>query len=157
MPALTPFLWFDKEAEVAAKYYVSVFKKSKILKVARYPQGSPAKAGSVMTVEFKLDGKKFIALNGGPIYKISPAVSFVIDCKDQKEVDYYWSKLTKGGREIQCGWLVDKFGVSWQVVPNILPKLMASKDKAKAARTTAAMMKMVKLNVAALKRAAEGN
>lgn len=157
MPSLTPFLWFDRDAESAAKFYVSVFKNSKITNVARYGKGSPGKPGSVMTVEFKLDGKRFVALNGGPHYKITPAISFVIDCKTQKEVDHYWSKLTKGGKEIQCGWLVDKFGVSWQVVPTILPKLLTSKDQAKSARVTAAMMKMVKLDIAALKRAAAGS
>jgi predicted 3-demethylubiquinone-9 3-methyltransferase (glyoxalase superfamily) len=156
MPKLTPFLWFDTQALEAAKFYVSVFKKkSKILKVAHYAEGGPGPKGSVMVVDFQLEGQRFQALNGGPHFKLSPAFSFVVECKTQKEVDSYWKKLTAGGgAPSQCGWLTDKFGLSWQIVPDVLAKLYSSKDKAKVARVMAAMMKMIKLDIAALKAAA---
>jgi predicted 3-demethylubiquinone-9 3-methyltransferase (glyoxalase superfamily) len=125
MQKIAPFLWFDGQAEQAAKFYTSVFKKSKIVKVARYPKGSPGPVGTVMTVDFRIEGQKFIALNGGPQFKFNEAVSFVVNCKTQREVDYFWRKLTvNGGKEVQCGWLKDKFGVTWQVVPEILGDLM---------------------------------
>lgn len=154
MQAITPFLWFDKRAEQAARFYVSVFKKSKILDVARYPKDSPGSVGAVMTVRFRLLGQEFTALNGGPAYKITPAVSFVVSCTTQKEVDHYWRRLSAGGKKVQCGWLEDKFGVSWQIVPVQLSELCADKDRAKAQRVFQAMLKMVKLDIAELKRAA---
>jgi len=154
MQKITPFLWFDNQAEEAANYYVSVFRNSKITRTARYGDAGPGPKGSVMTVEFELDGNQFIALNGGPHYQITPAVSFVVNCKDQADVDYYWDKLTVGGMPVQCGWLTDKFGVSWQVVPTRLSELLVDPDKAKAQRVMAAMMKMVKLDVPTLEQAA---
>jgi predicted 3-demethylubiquinone-9 3-methyltransferase (glyoxalase superfamily) len=152
---ITPFLWFDNQAEEAANFYVSVFRNSKLGRVARYGDAGPGPKGSVMVAEFELDGQKFVALNGGPHYKITPAVSFVINCKDQAEVDYYWDKLTSGGQPVQCGWLTDKFGVSWQVVPNVLTQLMTDPDAAKAKRVTEAMLKMIKLDIATLQEAAK--
>jgi len=154
MQKITPFLWFDNQAEEAANYYVSVFRNSKIKSTTRYGDAGPGPKGSVMTVEFELDGNEFVALNGGPHYKITPAVSFVVNCKDQADVDYYWEKLTAGGTPVQCGWLTDRFGVSWQVVPKRLIELMSDPDKAKAQRVTEAMMKMVKLDVPTLENAA---
>jgi predicted 3-demethylubiquinone-9 3-methyltransferase (glyoxalase superfamily) len=156
MQKLTSCLWFDNNGLEAAKFYVSVFKKqAKLGKVAYYGEGMPGKAGSVMTVEFKLLGQDFLALNGGPIFKFTEAVSFVVNCKTQREVDYYWKKLSAGGKEVQCGWLRDKFGLSWQIVPTILGELAASKDRAKADRVMQAMMGMVKLDITALKAAAK--
>jgi len=154
MQKITPFLWFDSQAEEAANYYVSVFRNSRIRRTARYGDAGPGPKGSVMTVEFELDGNEFVALNGGPHYKITPAVSFVVNCKDQADVDYYWDKLTAGGMPVQCGWLTDKFGVSWQVVPTRLSELLVDPDKSKAQRVMAAMMKMVKLDVPTLEQAA---
>ena len=154
MPKITPFLWYDKEAEEAAKFYCSVFKNSKIHRTARYPEGSPAPTGSVMTVEFELEGQRFIALNAGPHFKFNEAVSFVIDCDTQAEVDNYWSKLTSdGGQESMCGWLKDKYGLSWQVTPKALGKLMTDPDKEKAKRVMQAMMQMKKINIAELEEA----
>jgi predicted 3-demethylubiquinone-9 3-methyltransferase (glyoxalase superfamily) len=155
MKKITPFLWFDTQAEQAAQFYASVFRNSRILDIARYSKGSPGKAGSVMTVRFRLLGQEFTALNGGPMYKFTPAISFVVHCKTQKEVDAYWRKLTAGGRQVQCGWLVDKYGVSWQIVPDILIELLTSGDASKAERVTQAMLKMVKLDIKRLRRAAE--
>ncbi len=160
MQKITPFLWFDDQAEEAAKFYTSIFKNSKIGKIARYDKagekaaGRPA--GSVMTIEFQLEGQEFVALNGGPHFKFTEAISFVVNCQTQEEVDYYWKKLSEGGKEVQCGWLTDKFGVSWQVVPTILPELLSNKDAAKSQRVMQAMLKMVKLDIKKLKRAAEG-
>jgi predicted 3-demethylubiquinone-9 3-methyltransferase (glyoxalase superfamily) len=156
MQKLTPFLWFDSQALDAAKFYVSVFKKkSKIIKVSRYGDAGPGPKGSVMVVEFQLEGQRFKSLNGGPLFKFSPAFSFVVDCKTQKEVDTYWKKLTAGGgAPSQCGWLTDKFGLSWQIVPDILGKLYSSKDKAKGGRVMAAMLQMSKLDIQKLKDAA---
>jgi predicted 3-demethylubiquinone-9 3-methyltransferase (glyoxalase superfamily) len=156
MQKITPFLWFDSQAEEAAKFYVSVFKnKSKIVMVSRYGEAGPGPKGSVMVVEFQLEGRRYHALNGGPLFKFSPAFSFVVSCKMQKEVDRYWNKLLAGGgKPSQCGWLTDRFGFSWQIVPEILGKLQASKDKAKSTRVMAAMMKMVKLDIKGLEAAA---
>jgi predicted 3-demethylubiquinone-9 3-methyltransferase (glyoxalase superfamily) len=161
MQRITPFLWFNDNAEAAVKFYTSIFKKSKTGRVARYDKAgekvSGRPAGSVMTVEFELDGQPFIALNGGPHFKFNEAVSFVVNCKTQKEVDYYWKKLTAGGgREVQCGWLTDKFGVSWQIVPTALNELMSSGDAAKSQRVMAALLQMVKLDIRKLKAAAKG-
>ena len=156
-PKIRPFLWFDHQAEEAAKFYVSVFPKSKILSVARYPEGSPAPAGTVMTVDFELQGQRFTALNAGPVFKFTEAISFVVDCKTQEEVDRYWSKLTQdGGSESQCGWLKDRYGLSWQIVPTIMSRLFTDPDRAAAKRAMQAMLKMKKLDIAELKRAFEG-
>jgi predicted 3-demethylubiquinone-9 3-methyltransferase (glyoxalase superfamily) len=154
MPKITPFLWFDNKAEQAARFYTSIFKGSKTLDIARYGKGSPGKPGSVMTVRFRILGQEFTALNGGPVFKITPAVSFVVHCKTQREVDYYWRRLSAGGKEVQCGWLEDRYGVSWQIVPDVLIRLLTGTDRAKAERVTTAMMKMVKLDIKSLRRAA---
>jgi predicted 3-demethylubiquinone-9 3-methyltransferase (glyoxalase superfamily) len=153
---ITPCLWFDDQAEAAAAFYTSIFPNSRITKVARYPEGAPRPAGLVMTIEFELDGKPFMALNGGPQYKHSPALSFSVDCKSQEEVDRYWDKLVEGGQPVQCGWLTDKFGLSWQIVPAALPQLMSSSDPARAKRVTEAMLKMIKLDIPTLQRAHDG-
>lgn len=152
---ITPFLWFDKQAEEAANFYVSIFKGSKILNTSHYSEGAPLPAGTVMTVDFELQGQRFVGLNGGPVFNFTPAVSFSINCKDSDEVDYFWSRLTEGGEEGQCGWLVDKFGVSWQVVPSELGELMSNPDPVKATKVVQAMMKMKKIDVKVLKEAAE--
>ncbi len=157
---ITPCLWFDTEAEEAAKFYVSVFKNSKITAVSRFPDagqdvhGKPA--GSVMVVAFELDGQPFTALNGGPQFMFDEAVSFQVMCDTQGDVDYYWNALTAGGQEGPCGWLKDKFGLSWQVVPSAVPKMMTDPDAEKSARVMNAFMKMKKLDVATLERAFEG-
>jgi predicted 3-demethylubiquinone-9 3-methyltransferase (glyoxalase superfamily) len=155
MPKLVPCLWFDSQALEAAKLYVSVFKgKSKILKVSRYGDAGPGPKGGVMVVELQLDGQRLQLLNGGPHYQLSPAFSLVVPCKTQKEVDAYWKKLLAGGGQPSaCGWLTDKYGVSWQIVPDALPRLLGSKDPAKRERVMAAMLQMVKLDVAALEEA----
>ena len=156
MQKITPFLWFDTQAEEAAKFYTSIFKNSSIDKVERYPEGSPAPAGSVMTVVFKLNGQEFIALNAGPQFKFTEAISFVVNCDTQEEIDHYWNNLLKDGTPQACGWLKDKYGLSWQIVPSNLSKLFSSKDPEKAKRAMAAMMKMVKFDIKALEEAYEG-
>ena len=153
MTKITPFLWFDTQAEEAAKLYTSIFKNSRIGKVARYGEAGPGPAGTVMTVEFELDGQPFLALNGGPAFKFTEAISFTIDCKTQAEVDEYWTKLSAGGEEGPCGWLKDKFGLSWQVVPSVLPKMLSDKDPAKANRVMAAMLQMTKIDLNGLQQA----
>ncbi|HKO97402.1 MAG TPA: VOC family protein [Pyrinomonadaceae bacterium] len=156
MQKITPFLWFDKEAEEAANFYVSIFKNSKVSEVARYPEGSPAPAGSVMTVTFHLDGQDFVALNAGPHFKFNEAVSFVVDCETQEEVDHFWNKLTAdGGQESQCGWLKDKYGLSWQITPRILIELTTDKDPERAKRAMQSMMTMKKIDIATLKQAVD--
>jgi len=155
MQKITPFLWFDTQAEEAAKFYASVFPNSKILKTARYGDAGPGPKGSVMTVEFELAGQRMIALNGGPHFKFTEAISLSVDCKDQKEVDHYWTKLSQGGQESRCGWLKDKYGLSWQVNPAILGELLSGPDAKKAKRVMEAMLKMKKIDIAALKAAAE--
>lgn len=155
MSRITPFLWFDDQAEKAAEFYVSVFPNSKITGLTRYGETGPGKAGSVMTVSFELDGLPVTALNGGPYFKLSEAFSMSVDCADQAEVDRYWDKLLDGGEPSQCGWLKDRFGLSWQIVPRALPRLLADPDRAKAQRVMAAMLKMIKLDVAALEAAAD--
>lgn len=152
---ITPFLWFDNNAEEAVNFYVSVFKDSKILAMARYPEGSPGPAGTVMTADFELNGQKFVALNGGPTFRFTEAVSFVVNCANQEEVDYFWEKLSEGGQKTQCGWLKDKFGLSWQVVPTILQQLLKDKDPKKSQSVMQALMKMTKLDIAELLRAYE--
>jgi predicted 3-demethylubiquinone-9 3-methyltransferase (glyoxalase superfamily) len=154
---ISPMLWFDDEAEDAAKSYVSIFPNSEILSVTHYGEGAPRPAGTVLTVSFRLDGEEFTALNGGPEFKFNEAVSFVIDCASQAEVDAYWDKLTAdGGEPGPCGWLKDKYGLSWQVVPRRLMELMEDKDQDKANRVMQAMLKMGKIDVAELERAAAG-
>ena len=151
-----PNLWFDGQAEEAANFYVDVFEDAKILNVGKYPEGSPGQAGSVMYVDFELNGVRFVGINGGPQFKFSEAISFQIDCEDQAEVDYFWDRLTDGGEESQCGWLKDRFGLSWQVVPRGMEVVFNDPDPEKAQRAMAAMMKMSKIDVAALRAAAEG-
>lgn len=158
MQKITPHLWFDTQAEAAAKLYTSIFKNSKILDIARYPEATEAvsgkPAGSVMTVVFELDGQRFMALNGGPQFKFSEAISFMVMCEDQAEVDYFWEKLTAdGGQEGPCGWLKDKFGLSWQIVPKQLEEMMKGKDSRKVEAVTAAFLKMKKLDIAELQKA----
>jgi predicted 3-demethylubiquinone-9 3-methyltransferase (glyoxalase superfamily) len=154
MKKITPCLWFDGKAEEAAMFYVSVSKRGRIGSVARYGEGAPAPKGSVMTVAFQIEGQDFLALNGGPHFTFSPAISFIVDCRTQKEVDELWAKLSAdGGEEGQCAWLKDKFGVSWQIVPRILVKLLRDKDAARARRVMQAMLRMRKIDIAALKKA----
>jgi predicted 3-demethylubiquinone-9 3-methyltransferase (glyoxalase superfamily) len=155
---ITPFLWFDTQAEEAASYYCSIFKNSRIISVSHYSDAGPAEAGSVMTVEWELDGQRFIGLNGGPEFSFTEAVSFQVDCADQAEVDDYWEKLTAdGGEESQCGWLKDKYGLSWQIVPKGFFELVSDPDKERASRAMTAMFGMKKLDLAALRAAADGN
>jgi predicted 3-demethylubiquinone-9 3-methyltransferase (glyoxalase superfamily) len=150
---ITPFLWFDNQAEEAAEFYVSVFENSEILSVSRYGEVGPGTPGTAMTVHFRLDGQEFEALNGGPHYTFTEAISFVIDCETQEEVDYYWSKLSEGGRPDQCGWLKDRFGLSWQVVPRALIELLQDPDPERANRVMQAMLQMTKIDIAALEEA----
>jgi predicted 3-demethylubiquinone-9 3-methyltransferase (glyoxalase superfamily) len=152
-PNIKPFLWFDHQAEEAANFYVSVFPDSRIVKVMRYGAAGPGPPGSVMTVEFVLDGRPFVALNGGPHFKFTEAISFAVNCQTQEEVDHYWERLSAGGADFQCGWLKDKFGVSWQVVPTELPALLSNPDPEIAQRVLKAMMPMKKLDIRALKEA----
>ena len=157
MQKITPFLWFDNNAEQAAQFYTSIFKNSKILNVSRYGDAGPGPKGSVMVVNFQLEGQQFTALNGGPLFKFSEAFSFVVNCETQKEIDEYWNKLTSGGgKESQCGWLKDKFGFSWQIVPAALGKLMSG-DPQKANRVMQALLQMKKFDIATLEEAAAGN
>jgi predicted 3-demethylubiquinone-9 3-methyltransferase (glyoxalase superfamily) len=155
MKKIVPCLWFEGQAEAAAKFYTSIFKNSKILQVSRYGDAGPLPKGTVMTVRFTLNGQEFLALNGGPPFKFTEAVSFMVNCDTQREIDTYWRKLTDGGQEVQCGWLKDRFGLSWQIVPAMMGKLMQQKDPAKASRVMHAMLQMKKLDIAALKRAAK--
>jgi predicted 3-demethylubiquinone-9 3-methyltransferase (glyoxalase superfamily) len=155
MPQLTPCLWFDTEGEDAAELYTSVFPNSKIVDVARYGSAGPRDEGTVMTVTFELDGQKFLALNGGPDFTFNEAVSFQIFCRDQAEVDHYWKKLGEGGEHGPCGWLKDRFGLSWQVVPTRLMELLGDSDREKAQRVMAAMLEMGKIEIDELERAAE--
>lgn len=151
---IRPFLWYDQSAEQAAEFYCSLFPDSRIISVARYPEGAMAPAGTAMTVEFELRGLRMVALNGGPHFKFNEAISLSIDCEDQKEVDYYWEKLTQGGQPSRCGWLKDRYGLSWQVVPRALQQLMGGGDAGQAQRVMGAMMQMGKIDVAALEKAA---
>ena len=152
---ITPFLWFDDNAEEAVNFYTSIFKNSKILYVGRYAEGAPRPVGSVLTIDFLLEGQKFTALNGGPVFHFTEAVSFMVDVETQAELDDLWKNLSAGGEESQCGWLKDKFGLSWQIVPSVLGQLMNNPDPVKAANVTAALLKMKKLDIAALQRAAQ--
>jgi predicted 3-demethylubiquinone-9 3-methyltransferase (glyoxalase superfamily) len=157
---ITTFLWFDSQAEEAAKYYVSIFKDSRIVGTTRYDEEASKVAGrpkgSVMTVEFDLDGQRFTALNGGPLFKFTEAISLVVHCENQNEVDHFWEKLSAGGEEVECGWLKDRYGLSWQVVPDVLIEMLQSKDPEKSKRAMAAMLKMRKLDIAALQQAYDG-
>jgi predicted 3-demethylubiquinone-9 3-methyltransferase (glyoxalase superfamily) len=157
---ITPFLWFDGQAEEAAHFYVSIFKNAKMLSVTRYEEHGAQAAGrprgSVMTVGFELDGQEFTALNGGPAFKFTEAISFVVNCQTQAEVDHFWSRLSAGGEEVQCGWLKDRFGVSWQIVPEALMQMLQDKDPTKVGRVMAAMLRMRKMDIAALKAAYAG-
>lgn len=157
MPTITPFLWFDDNAEEAARFYTSIFPNSKIVSVARYGEAGPGPKGSVMTVNFQLQGQDFVALNGGPHFRFSEAISFVIDCETQQEIDEYWGRLTAdGGSPSKCGWLKDKFGLSWQVVPAALSRLLQQGDGARSARVMKALLQMQKIDLARLEAAADG-
>jgi predicted 3-demethylubiquinone-9 3-methyltransferase (glyoxalase superfamily) len=153
---IKPNLWFDTEAEEAAGFYTSVFENSRVVNVTRYTEAGPRPAGTVMTVEFELDGQRFVAINGGPQFTFDEAVSFEIDCETQDEIDYYWERLSEGGSEGPCGWLKDKYGLSWQVVPTGMEELFADPDPERARRAMQAMLGMSKLDVAALRSAADG-
>jgi predicted 3-demethylubiquinone-9 3-methyltransferase (glyoxalase superfamily) len=156
MQKITPFLWFDSNAEEAVNFYTSIFKNSRILNIARYGDAGPGPKGAVMMVTFELEGQQFMALNGGPQYTLTPAISLFVNCESQAEVDELWGKLSAGGSEVQCGWLRDKFGLSWQIIPKALMELMSDKDLLKSQRVFKAMMGMIKIDVGALKRAYRG-
>ena len=160
MQKITPFLWFDDQAEEAVSFYVSIFRNSRIKGMARYDDAGAKAAGrpkgSVMTAQFELGGQEFVALNGGPVFKFTEAISFVVNCDTQEELDHFWRKLSAGGQEVQCGWLKDKFGLSWQVVPTILGEMLQDEDPDKSQRVMGAMLKMKKINIEALRTAYEG-
>jgi predicted 3-demethylubiquinone-9 3-methyltransferase (glyoxalase superfamily) len=155
MQKITPFLWFNDQAEEAMNFYTSIFKNSRIISVSRYGEGGPGPQGSVMTATFELDGQEFMALNGGPLFTFTEAISFFVNCETQAEVDELWGKLTEGGEESQCGWLKDKFGLSWQIVPSVLGELLNDPDAEKAGRVMNAMLKMKKIDIAGLRAAYE--
>ena len=156
MQKITPFLWFDNNAEEAMNFYTSIFKNSKVLTVSRYGEAGPGPSGTVMTAEFELEGQEFVALNGGPRFQFTEAISFVVNCETQEEVDYFWARLSEGGQKSRCGWLKDKFGLWWQVVPVILAELMNDKDPEKSKRVMQSMLTMNKIEIEPLKRAHEG-
>jgi predicted 3-demethylubiquinone-9 3-methyltransferase (glyoxalase superfamily) len=156
MQKITPFLWFDDQAEAAMQHYVSIFRDSKVLGVTRYGDAGPGPKGSVMIASFELEGQRFTALNGGPHFKFTEAISFVVNCETQEEVDDLWDRLGEGGQIQQCGWLKDKFGLSWQIVPTVLPELMSDADPEKVRRVTEAMLQMTKIDIAKLRQAYEG-
>jgi predicted 3-demethylubiquinone-9 3-methyltransferase (glyoxalase superfamily) len=156
MQKITPFLWFDDQAEEAMQHYVSIFRDSKVLGVTRYGDAGPGPKGSVMIAVFELEGQRFTALNGGPHSKFTEAVSFVVNCETQEEVDHFWDKLGEGGQIQQCGWLKDKFGLSWQIVPSVLIELINDPDPEKARRVTETMLQMTKIDIAKLRQAYEG-
>ena len=156
MQKITPFLWFDGKAEEAMNFYTSIFRNSKVRDVMHYGDAGPGPKGSVMSATFEIEGQEFIALNGGPAFSFTPAISFFVKCETQEEVDDLWAKLSAGGKTQQCGWLQDKFGLSWQIVPNVLGKLLQDKDRQKATRVMEAMLKMVKLDVRGLQAAYDG-
>jgi predicted 3-demethylubiquinone-9 3-methyltransferase (glyoxalase superfamily) len=153
MQKITPFLWFDDQAEEAMHFYTSIFKNSKVGTVSRYPEGAPGPAGKVMSATFQLEGQEFMALNGGPLFKFTEAISLFVNCETQEEVDALWAKLSAGGKESQCGWLKDKFGLSWQIIPTALGKMLGDPDRERAKRVMQAMLKMKKIDIAGLKRA----
>jgi len=150
---IAPFLWFDQQAEEAANFYISIFKNSRIKTITRYTEAGPGPIGSVMTVAFELEGQEFVGLNGGPAFKFTEAISFVVNCENQQEVDEYWQKLSAGGQEVECGWLKDKYGLAWQIVPIVLMEMLEDKDTKRVGRVMKAMLQMKKLDVAGLERA----
>jgi len=154
---INPFLWFDDQAEEAARFYTSIFNNSKIETIVHYGETGPGPKGSVMTVAFELDGQKFVALNGGPHFKFTEAISFVVNCETQAEVDEFWQKLSEGGEEVACGWLKDKFGLSWQIVPTVMVEMLQDPDPEKSQRVMQAMMPMKKLDIAVLEQAYRGD
>lgn len=156
MQKITPFLWFDDQAEEAMRHYVSIFRNSKVLGVTRYGDAGPGPKGSVMIAAFEIEGQRFTALNGGPHFKFTEAISFVVNCETQEEVDHFWDKLGEGGQTQQCGWLKDKFGLSWQIVPSVLIELINDPDPEKSSRVTEAMLQMTKIDIANLRQAYEG-
>lgn len=156
MQKITPFLWFDQQAEEAARFYTSIFKNSRIGTVLRYGAEGPGPQGSVMIVDFEIEGQPFTALNGGPMFQFTSAISFVVHCENQAEVDELWEKLTEGGEEEQCGWLKDRFGVSWQIVPTVLYEMLNDPDEGKVTRVKQAILKMIKLDIGELERAYAG-
>jgi len=156
MQKITPFLWFDTQAEEAMRFYVSIFKNSRVGKVARYGDAGPGRKGNVMTASFELDGQPFTALNGGPLFKFTEAISFLVNCEDQAEVDDLWDRLSDGGEKGRCGWLKDRFGVSWQIVPSALSELMSDPDREKSKRVMEAMLQMTKIDIAKLRAAHKG-
>jgi predicted 3-demethylubiquinone-9 3-methyltransferase (glyoxalase superfamily) len=155
MQKIIPSLWFDKQAEEAVNYYISIFKNSKITNITRYNEAGPGPKDSVMTVTFELEGQSFMAINGGPYYTFNPAISFLVNCKTQEEVDELWNKISQGGEEIQCGWLKDKYGISWQIVPTILGGLLNDPDPIKSQKVMKAMLQMKKINIEDLQKAYE--
>jgi two-component system sensor histidine kinase QseC len=156
MQKITPCLWFDTQGEEAVNFYLSIFKDAKVTDVLRYGEGAPRPKGSVLTMTFEIEGQSFMVLNGGPEYTFNPAISLAVSCKTQEEVDYYWERLLEGGSPVQCGWLTDKFGVSWQIVPTPLIEMLKDADKAKAQRVMEAMMKMIKIDIPTLQKAYDG-
>jgi predicted 3-demethylubiquinone-9 3-methyltransferase (glyoxalase superfamily) len=156
MQKITPFLWFDNQAEEAMNFYISIFKNSKVVSVTRYGEAGPGLKGTVMSATFELEGQTFYALNGGPLFTFTPAISLFVNCETQQEVDDLWAKLSAGGREDRCGWLQDKYGLSWQIIPKVLGEMLGDKDPEKAARVMRAMLKMAKIEIEELKRAYEG-
>lgn len=156
MQKITPFLWFDHQAEEAMNFYVSIFKNSTVGHVTRFGEAGPGKKGTVMSVSFQLDGQEFFALNGGPLFKFTPAISLFVNCKTQEEVDDFWERLSAGGRKDRCGWLVDKYGVSWQIVPSVLGEMLGDKDAGRSQRVMKAMLQMDKLDIAKLQAAYDG-
>ena len=156
MRQIVPNLWFDSEAEEAAQFYIDVFGGGRILSVARYPEGAPGPAGSVMTVEWEVNGQRFIGINGGPQFTFSEAISFMVECEDQQEIDHHWARLTEGGEEGPCGWCKDRYGLSWQVVPTGMDEVFSDPDPTRAQRAMQAMLQMRKIDVAALRAAADG-
>ena len=155
MQKITPFLWFDNQAEEAASFYTSIFKNSKVVSVTRYSDVGPGPKGSVMTVAFVLDGQEFVGLNGGPRFKFCEAISFVVNCKTQEEIDDLWEKLSEGGKKVECGWLKDKYGVSWQIVPTVLSEMLQDKDAERSQRVMKALFQMKKIDIEDLKKAYE--
>ena len=153
MQKITPFLWFDNQAEEAMNFYISIFKNSKVVNLARYGEAGPGPKGTVMAATFQIEGQEFVALNGGPRFKFTEAISFVVNCKTQKEVDDFWETLSQGGEKSRCGWLKDKYGLWWQIVPTILDEMLRDKDAAKAQRVMAAMLQMDKIDIQTLKQA----
>ena len=150
---ITPFLWFDNQAEEAANFYTSIFRNSRIVTVTRYGETGPGPKGSVMTVAFELDRQQFLALNGGPLFKFTEAISFVVNCESQQEIDEFWGKLSAGGKEVECGWLKDKYGMSWQIVPTVLAEMLQDKDAGRTQRVMKAILQMKKIDIEALKKA----